>query len=264
MGIINITPDSFYAGSRARTEAEIEARATRLVADGADFLDLGAYSTRPGADDVSADEECRRLKLGLDAVRRAVGDAVPLSVDTFRAEVALKAVGEWGAHIVNDISGGTLDAGMFEAVASLHCPYVLMHTRGTPATMGGLTDYPGGVTRDVIHELSMRLATLEELGVADVIVDPGFGFAKTLDQNYEMLAQLDAFGLLGRPVLVGVSRKSMLTRLLGVSADEACTATAVTGAFALERGAAILRVHDVKEAVQSVNLFSKLQSPRNV
>lgn len=260
MGIINVTPDSFYAGSRVTDDDAIGRRARDLVAAGADMLDIGAYSTRPGAAEVSAEEECRRLCHGIAAVRAAVGNDVPLSVDTFRADVARKAVGEWGGDIVNDISGGTLDPEMFDAVAELRCPYVLMHTRGTPATMSTLTEYPQGVVAGVIEELSHAIYELEERGVADIIIDPGFGFAKTLEQNYELLAHLDAFEIFHRPILAGVSRKSMITRLLGISADEALTPTAILGALALERGAAILRVHDVLPAAQTVAMLSMLDA----
>lgn len=256
MGVLNVTPDSFYSGSRAQTHADITRRARQLVADGADMLDIGAYSSRPGADDVSADEELRRLEAGLSAVREAVGYDIPVSVDTFRADVARRAV-EWGADIINDISGGLLDEDMFETIADLHVPYILMHMRGTPATMQTMTDYTD-VVADVIGELSHKLSRLEELGVADVIIDPGFGFAKTLDQNYRLLSQLDAFAILGRPVLAGMSRKSMLTRLLGIDATEALVPTAIVGALALERGAAILRVHDPREAAQAIAIVEKL------
>lgn len=259
MGIINATPDSFYAGSRVSEPEAIGQRARQMLADGADMLDLGAYSSRPGAADVPAREEMRRLELALKAVRAAVGDDVPVSVDTFRADVARRCVAEWGADIVNDISGGTLDERMFATVAELRCPYVLMHMRGTPATMQTLTDYDC-VTADVIAELSRSLWTLAELGVGDVIVDPGFGFAKTLEQNYELMSHLDAFGILGKPVLVGVSRKSMITKLLDIPADDALVPTAVLGAYALDRGASVLRVHDVKAACQSVVLYEKLKT----
>lgn len=257
MGVLNVTPDSFYSGSRAQTHADITRRARQLVADGADMLDIGAYSSRPGADDVSADEELRRLEAGLSAVREAVGYDIPVSVDTFRANVARRSV-EWGADIINDISGGLLDEDMFETVADLHVPYILMHMRGTPATMQTMTDYTD-VVADVIGELSHKLSRLEELGVADVIIDPGFGFAKTLDQNYRLLSHLDAFAILGRPVLAGMSRKSMLTRLLGIDATEALVPTAIVGALALERGAAILRVHDPREAAQAIAIVEKLK-----
>lgn len=258
MGIVNVTPDSFYSASRTQTEHDIATRAASLVGEGADMLDLGAYSSRPGADVVPVEEELRRLKLGIKAVREAVGYDIPLSVDTFRAAVARAAV-ELGADIINDISGGTLDDSMFETVAELKVPYVLMHMRGTPATMQSLTDYTD-VVADVIGEMSHKLARLEELGVADVIIDPGFGFAKTLEQNYRMLSCLDSFAILGRPVLVGMSRKSMLTRLLGIDSTEALAATAVVNAFAIERGAAILRVHDAKEAAQTIAIAEQMMN----
>jgi len=259
MGIINVTPDSFYAGSRVATENAISLRAAAMVEQGADMLDIGAYSSRPGAGVVPVEEEMERLRMGLCAVRRAVGDDIPLSVDTFRADVARACVGEWGADIVNDISGGTLDSGMFAAVAALRVPYILMHMRGTPADMQRHTAY-GDVVADVIGELSRALWRLGELGVADVIVDPGFGFAKTMEQNYRMLAHLKDFAMLGRPVLVGVSRKSMLTKLLGISADDALVPTAVAGVLAVERGASILRVHDVLAARQSIALVAACDS----
>ncbi|MBD5234245.1 MAG: dihydropteroate synthase [Bacteroidales bacterium] len=259
MGIINVTPDSFYAASRAANSQTISTRAAEMVAQGVDIIDLGAYSSRPGADDVSAEEESRRLRLGIEAIRSAVGPDVPVSVDTFRASVARDAI-EWGADIVNDISGGLLDPEMFSTVAALRCPYVLMHMRGNPATMQSLTDYPSGVTQDVIDVLSRRIGELEELGVADIIVDPGFGFAKTTEQNFELFSQLEAIEILHRPILVGVSRKSMITRTLAISSEEAGTATAVMGAFALDRGASILRVHDVEAAVQSVRLWKCLNN----
>lgn len=258
MGIVNITPDSFFAGSRTTDEEAIAARAAAMVEQGAAMLDVGAYSSRPGAAEVPVAEELERLRLGLRAVRAAVGPEIPVSVDTFRAEVAEKAVGSWGADIVNDISGGALDSRMFAAVAALRAPYILMHMRGTPATMQSLTDY-ADVVADAVRELSRPLAELERLGVADVIVDPGFGFAKTLDQNYRLLAALRQFGLLGRPLLAGMSRKSMLTRLLGIGADEALGATTAVNVLALERGAAILRVHDVAPAVEAVKIVGKVE-----
>lgn len=258
MGILNVTPDSFFAGSRVQCEADIVARASRLVGEGADMLDIGAYSSRPGAGDVPEAEECRRLEMALRVIRDAVGPDIPVSVDTFRASVARRCVGEWGADIVNDISGGTLDNEMFDTVADLRCPYILMHMRGTPSTMQSLTQY-ADVTADVIAELSRPLNRLEELGVADVIIDPGFGFAKTLAQNYELMRNLQAFDILGRPVLVGVSRKSMITKLLDITAADAELPTAVLGALAVERGAAILRVHDVVAARQSITLLNAVE-----
>ncbi|MDE5930220.1 MAG: dihydropteroate synthase [Muribaculaceae bacterium] len=258
MGIINATPDSFYAGSRAAGQAAVADRARLMLDQGADMLDLGAYSSRPGAGDVSEDEECRRLREALEAIRSVSAD-VPVSVDTFRARVAEKAVTEWGADIINDISGGTLDAEMFPTVARLKVPYILMHMRGTPADMQQHCDY-SDVTADVISELSARLHRLSLLGVCDVIVDPGFGFSKTLEQNYRMLRELDTFGMLGRPVLAGVSRKSMISRLLGIDSSDALNGTTAVNMLALDRGAAILRVHDVEAARQAVEIYCAMQN----
>ena len=258
MGIINATPDSFFAGSRVQTEAAVIDRALKMVREGADILDVGAYSSRPGADDVSEAEECRRLEVSLRIIRKAVGDDIPISVDTFRASVARKCIEHWGADIVNDISGGALDEDMFETVASMRCPYILMHMRGTPSTMQSMTDYKD-VTADVIAELSRPLNRLEDLGVSDIIIDPGFGFAKTLEQNYELMRNLRAFEILGRPILVGVSRKSMITKLLNITTEEAELPTAILGAVAVERGAGILRVHDVAAARQSINLLNAVE-----
>ena len=210
-------------------------------------------SSRPGAADVSETEELRRLETALEAIR-SVNPDIPVSVDTFRANVARTAISSLGADIVNDISGGSLDADMLETVASLKCPYILMHMRGTPSTMQTLTDYDD-VTADVIKEHSTILGRLEALGVSDIIVDPGFGFAKTVEQNYELMRNLETMeNLLGLPLLVGISRKSMLTRPLGIKPDEALNATTVMNVIALSKGASILRVHDVKEARQALVL----------
>ena len=255
MAIINVTPDSFYDRSRNMLADEIAESVRRAVGEGTDIIDLGAYSSRPGAAEVPEDEELSRLARGLEAVRR-VATSIPVSVDTFRAAVARRCVDEFGADIINDISGGDLDNDMFETVAALRVPYILMHMRGTPSTMQSLTDYPQGVTAGVIAELAPKLEKLALLGVNDVIVDPGFGFAKTLEQNYRLLHDLEAFSMLGRPVLVGVSRKSMATKLLGIETRDALNATTVLNTLALERGASILRVHDVKEARQAVEIIS--------
>ncbi|MDE5629534.1 MAG: dihydropteroate synthase [Muribaculaceae bacterium] len=258
MGIINATTDSFYAASRVEG-ADIASRAISMIENGADMLDIGAYSSRPGAADVPEAVEREQLCKAVRIVRKAVGTDVPISVDTFRASVAEAAI-DAGADIINDISGGDLDCRMFETVARLRVPYILMHMRGTPATMQQLTQYNNVVT-DVIGELSRKIYRLEEAGVADIIVDPGFGFAKTLEQNYALMAGLNLFNdILGKPVLVGVSRKSMLTRLLGINADDALTPTAVLGALAVERGAAILRVHDPLEAAQSIRIIQALKN----
>lgn len=257
MGIINLTPDSFYAGSRHADPADAARTARKMVEAGAAMLDLGAYSSRPGAAEVSEEEETDRLCGGVEAVRAEVGPDVLISVDTFRAGVAREAVKVCGADIVNDISGGELDAAMFETVAALGCPYVLMHMRGTPATMQSMTDYDD-VAAEVATYLSKRAAELHDLGVSDIIFDPGFGFAKTLEQNYRLLGALDSIAPAGMPVLAGMSRKSMLSRLPGVAPEAIVAATTAVNVLALERGAAILRVHDVAEAVAAVAVTEAL------
>jgi len=254
MGILNATPDSFYACSRAQSDAEIAARAAKLAAEGADIIDIGAFSTRPGASDISADDESRRLDNAVRIVRSVVGESLPLSVDTFRASVARSAIENCGADIINDVSGGNLDSSMFDTVAELRVPYVLMHMRGTVADMMEYTNYED-VTRDVLSELGDRLQQLALMGVNDVIIDPGFGFSKTLEQNYSLMHDLKIFSLFHRPLLVGVSRKSMVTKLLGITSDDALNGTTVLNTLALDRGAAILRVHDVAAARQAVEIY---------
>lgn len=255
MGILNITPDSFYSGSRTMLESEIGVRIESMISQGVNFIDVGAYSSRPGADDVSPEEEIARLRRGMAVLRRLAPD-IPVSVDTFRADVARASVEEMGADMINDISGGTLDPDMFATVASLKVPYILMHMRGTPATMQQFTAY-NDVTADVILDLSAKLRQLRLLGVADVIIDPGFGFSKTPDQNFELMRNLSEFSVLECPVLVGISRKSMLTKSLGIDTSDALVPTVALDAIALTKGAAFIRVHDVREAVQTVFLFNK-------
>ena len=252
-GILNVTPDSFYGGSRAFDAADIERRVLTLVSEGADWIDIGACSTRPGAETVDADAECERLQRGMEVLRRITD--LPVSVDTFRASVARRAVTDFGCDIVNDISGGLLDAEMFGTVAALGCPYILMHTRGTPADMQTLTDYGDSLTATVLRELQQRVHQATLAGVRDIIIDPGFGFAKTLDQNYELMAHLPDFAIFERPLLVGISRKSMLTRLLGIDTDSALNATTALNTLALTLGAAVLRVHDVAAARQAVAVY---------
>lgn len=253
MGILNATPDSFYQPSR-KSGNDIAAAAEAMIAQGADIIDVGAYSSRPGADEVSAEEEMERLGNVLRQVR-GVSDTILVSVDTFRSRVAESAVVEYGVDIINDISGGLLDADMIPTVARLKVPYVLMHLRGTPSTMQAMCDYPDGVTAGVIKELSERINEAALAGIADIIVDPGFGFAKTVEQNYELLRNLpmiaDAFM---RPVLVGMSRKSMFTRPMGIPADESLPATVAANTLAVVGGTAILRVHDVGAAKQCVEV----------
>lgn len=261
MAIVNVTPDSFYEGSRTFDSDAIRKRVRQIMDEGADMIDIGAYSSRPGADDVSSAEETERLCRGIEAIRDE-GCTLPLSVDTFRAKVAEEAI-RMGADIINDIGGGTLDPDMFETVARLKVPYILMHMRGTPATMQTLCQYDD-VAADVTKELAFSLARLNALGVSDVIVDLGFGFAKTTEQNYELMRQMaEIKRLLNRPMLVGISRKSMLTRLLGINADEALEATTALNAMALDRGADILRVHDVRAARQCIDIYTALsRSPK--
>ncbi len=255
MGILNLTDDSFYAASRVGSDGELAARAARMAAEGADFIDLGAYSTRPGAAEVPAELEAERLLRAIPIVRQAAPGAL-ISVDTFRADVARRAIGA-GAHIINDVAGGNLDPDMYSTVAELHVPYILGHMRGTPADMQEYTTYED-VARDVLSELGDRYQQLALLGVADIIIDPCFGFSKTLEQNYDLLAHLELLGLFHCPVLVGFSRKSMITRLLGTDADHALNGTTVLNTLALDRGAAILRVHDVAPAVEAVRIYSQL------
>ena len=252
MGIINVTPDSFYRGSRIADEQALVDRTRSMIADGADVIDVGACSTRPGGEQVDAQQEMERLQWALGIIRRVAPEVV-LSVDTYRAAVARRCVVEWGADIINDISGGTLDEDMFDTIAGLHVPYVLMHMRGTPQTMSSMTDYQD-VTTDVLQWMARRIDKLHQMGVADVIADPGFGFAKTVEQNYELLARLNTFQALNAPLLVGVSRKRMIYTPLDCTADEALNGTTVVNTIALLQGAHILRVHDVKAAVQAVKL----------
>jgi dihydropteroate synthase len=260
MGILNVTPDSFFAGSRSFAADDIERRVTTLLDEGADMIDIGAYSSRPGADDITSAEEIERLARGMEILRKHDAN-IPVSVDTFRADVARKAITDLGCDIVNDISGTSLDANMAETVAELRCPYILMHMRGTPSTMQQLTEY-NDVTTDVLAELGERVAKLSMMGVNDIIIDPGFGFSKTLEQNYELMRNLKTFELFHRPLLVGISRKSMLTRLLNIDTADALNATTALNALALDRGASILRVHDVAAARQAVSVYLEVRGKR--
>lgn len=256
MAIINVTPDSFFSGSRMQTAADISSRVRQVRGEGADILDIGGYSSRPGADEVSAEEEYSRLARGLEIVRKEWPEAV-VSIDTFRCDVARRCIEEWDADIVNDISGGTLDPEMWRMVGDLKPVYVLMHMRGNPSTMQSLTDYKD-VTAEVITDLSRKCYELRGLGVNDIIIDPGFGFAKTVWQNFQLLNELGEFCKMGMPVLAGLSRKTMIWKTLGVTPEESLTGTIALNAIALERGANILRVHDVKEAAQTVRLLSQV------
>ena len=259
MAIVNVTPDSFFAGSRRQSEAEIVAAAERALLEGAGIIDLGGYSSRPGAEDVSPEEEFRRLERGVETVRQVAGEAFPLSVDTFRAEVVRRLYDRFGAFVVNDISAGELDAEMISTVGQLGLPYIAMHMRGTPQTMTALTDYSdedGGVVGAVMRYFGTKVAEVRAAGVKDLILDPGFGFAKTVEQNFELLGQMDKLSVFGCPVLAGLSRKSMIWRTLEITPAEALNGTSVLNWEALRRGASILRVHDVREAVETVRLFT--------
>ena len=260
MGILNATPDSFYSDSRVMDEVAIAERALAMVADGADILDIGACSTRPGAENVGLAEEVKRLDVAVRAVRAAVGPGVVISVDTFRAHVAKHCVEELGVDIVNDISGGDLDPLMHNTIAQLQVPYIVMHTRGTPATMQQLTNYDGDVAAVVLEELARKIDTLHQLGINDVIADPGFGFAKTVEQNYRLLSHLEAFHALDVPLLVGLSRKSMIQRVLNCTAAAALNGTTVVNTIALMKGAHIVRVHDVKAAAEARDLVIAAQT----
>lgn len=258
MGILNITPDSFYAGSRTESEADITQRLHTLMEQGAEMIDIGAYSSRSGADDVSEEEETERLRRGLRIVRKLYPD-VPVSVDTFRANVARMAVEEEGADIINDISGGEMDRQMFRTVARMGVPYILMHMQGTPQDMQQAPQYDN-VRREVLLYLAERIDRLHQMGVCDVVADPGFGFGKTLQHNYELMEHLDDFAELDCPLLVGVSRKSMVHKLLGGTPLTALNGTTVLHTVALLKGADILRVHDAAEAVEAKRIYLQLKA----
>ena len=257
MGILNVTPDSFFAGSRKRTEAEIAARIEEILAQGGDWIDIGGYSSRPDATPVTADEEMRRLEFGLEILSRDYS-SVPVSVDTFRADVARCCVEKYGVAMINDISAGELDPEMFRTVADLKVPYIMMHMRGTPETMQTLTAYEN-VTAEVLQSLAVKMNQLYQLGVNDVIVDPGFGFSKTIGQNYELMRHLSDFRILEAPLLVGISRKKMIYEMLETSIEGSLNGTTVLNTFALLHGADILRVHDVREAVEAVRITQLLK-----
>ena len=252
MGILNATPDSFYNASRMEGEKEIAHRALQIISEGGDIIDVGAYSTRPGADEVTLEEEMNRLRYALDIVTKVAPEAI-ISVDTFRADVAKMCVEECGAHIVNDISGGTMDRRMFRTVAHLGVPYVLTHIQGTPQTMQQQCQYEDLIA-DIMLYFSQRVNDLRALGAKDIILDPGFGFGKNLEQNYALMQHLDDFSEFDLPLLVGVSRKSMIHQLLGVTPAESLTGTIALQTVALTKGANIIRAHDVREAVESISI----------
>lgn len=255
MGILNLTPDSFYEGSRFTHTDAVLAQTEKMLAEGADFIDVGAYSSRPGAADISVDEELSRLLPVVEVLIKNFPNLL-ISVDTFRSKVAKQAV-QAGAAMVNDISAGHLDENMLATVAALQVPYIMMHMKGTPQTMKNLAQYDD-LLKEVIYYLSERIAAARALGINDLIVDPGFGFAKTIAHNFELLNKSEQLQMLDVPVLIGVSRKSMIYRTLGVSAAEALNGTTVLNTIVLQKGASILRVHDVKPAVEAVRLLQAL------
>lgn len=257
MGILNITPDSFYAGSRMQTEAEITARAQQILDEGAGIIDIGAYSSRPNAENVSPHEEMERLRMGLEILRKTQPGAV-ISVDTFRADVARMCVEEYGVAIINDIAAGEMDADMFRTVAELNVPYIMMHMQGTPQNMQQHPHYDN-LLKEVFLYFAQKVQQLRDMGMKDIILDPGFGFGKTVEHNYELLAHLEEFRIFELPLLVGVSRKSMIYRLLGNTPQDALNGTTVLGTICLLKGADILRVHDVREAVETVKIVEAMR-----
>lgn len=255
MGILNVTPDSFFAENRFITEAAILAQAEKMLAEGASIIDIGGYSSRPGTQDVSLEEELSRTVNAVKLIAKRFPNAI-LSVDTFRSEVARQAFCE-GACIINDISGGELDANMFSTVASLNIPYILMHMRGTPQTMKNHTTYDN-IVKEITEYFQQKISILQNMGLKDILIDPGFGFAKTTEQNFRLLSHLNHFKILGAPLLVGLSRKSMIWKTLNAEPSNALNGTTALNMIALIKGASILRVHDVKEATEVIKLYSAI------
>ena len=255
MGILNITPDSFYDGGKHKNEREVLKHVEQMLNEGATFIDVGAYSSRPNAEHISETDELNRILPIVNLILRAFPEVI-LSIDTFRSEVAQKCI-EAGAAIINDISAGKLDSNMLTTIAKLQVPYIMMHMRGNPKTMQKLTEYDD-LLKDILYYFSERIAAANASGIIDVIIDPGFGFAKTLEQNFELLNKLELFNTIEKPLLVGISRKSMIYKPLKTSAKEALNGTSVLNTVALQKGASILRVHDVKEAIECIKLVELL------
>ena len=257
MGIINITPDSFYEGSRVSSDEDVMRLAAEMISEGADILDVGGYSSRPYADDVAPEEEKKRVLGGINIISRNFPGTV-ISIDTFRSDIAFEAITRCGAHIINDISGGEADNKMFSLVKELNVPYIMMHMKGTPGTMQENPVYED-IISDILTWFGSRIVNLQSAGVKDIILDPGIGFGKTINHNFEILRRLGDFAITGLPILVGVSRKSMICKTLGITPDEALNGTSVLNSVALMGGADILRVHDVKEAKEAVKLVERLK-----
>lgn len=256
MGILNVTPDSFYADSRLTSVQQVIDRAGVMIDEGADILDIGGYSSRPGAEEISVHEELDRVLHMVSSLHQSFPE-IPISIDTFRSQVAMEAI-QQGASMVNDISGGQLDPGMWQVVSSLQVPYVLMHMRGTPRTMQSMTDYQD-VAVEILDWLIDKVGQLRQTGIHDILVDPGFGFGKTAQQNFQLLHQLHTLSILGLPVMVGISRKSMIWKTLGTDPADALQGTTALHLIALQQGAKILRVHDVKPARQTILLWDAYQ-----
>lgn len=256
MGVMNLTPDSFYEGSRLKlNKDDVLGRAQQMINDGADIFDIGGYSSRPGAANISIEEEIQRIEDPIQWISEEFPEII-ISVDTFRSEVARRGI-EAGAHMVNDISGGSLDPNMYKTISELSVPYIIMHMKGNPQNMQGKTHYEN-ILREILNYFSKKLHIIREFGIKDVIIDPGFGFAKTLEQNYFLLKNLELFDMINLPILVGLSRKSMIYKLLEVEPSEALNGTIALNMVALMKGANILRVHDVKEANETRKLFKQL------
>ncbi|MEN9443899.1 MAG: putative dihydropteroate synthase [Bacteroidota bacterium] len=258
MGILNITPDSFYKGSRYNTPDALLHSATQMLVAGAEILDIGAYSSRPGAEDISPKKEWERLEPALDSIRTKFPDAI-ISLDTFRAEIAQKAVYQYDVNIINDISAGNNDPEMFPAIASLRIPYILMHMQGTPQNMQQHTQYTD-IMQQIVGYFAKKIQQLRALGVHDLIIDPGFGFSKTVEQNYHILSKLTELSIFEEPILVGMSRKSMIYKTLNTSPEESLSGTIVLQTLAIQKGASIIRTHDVKQTTESIKLIQKLES----
>ena len=260
MGILNVTPDSFYAGSRKETTSDIVNRVEQIITEGADMIDIGAYSSRPNAEHVSTKEEMARLRKGLEAIREVAPEAI-VSVDTFRADVASMCVEEYGVALINDISGGQMDERMFDTVARLDVPYIMMHMQGTPQDMQQHIHYDH-LRMEIMQYFALKVQDLHSRGVKDIIIDPGFGFGKTLAHNYELFKHLEDFKLFELLLLVGISRKSMIYKLLDSSPEEALNGTTVLNTIALTKGVDILRVHDVNACVEAVRIFNQMNEQK--
>lgn len=257
MGILNVTPNSFFDGGKYKNETEILSQVEKMVTEGAAFIDIGAYSSKPNAEFVSEEEEISRIVPAIDLILKYFPETI-LSIDTFRSEVAKMSI-ESGAAIINDISAGHLDNKMLAVIGKYNVPYIMMHMRGTPQTMQTLTVYDD-IVQEMLFYFSERIAKARSFGINDLIIDPGFGFAKKLDQNYEVFQKMELFNMLNLPLLIGISRKSMIYKTLNISIEEALNGTTILNTLALNKGAKILRVHDVKEAMECVTLFNKINS----